>query len=238
MILSNAHGFLFVKTMKVASTSIEIALSEHCGPDDVVTPISPKDEILRYAKGVLPRNYADDPALEAVYNDAVASGDAARIAEAYWSMRPRMRFWNHIGASDIRGRVGEAQWARLRKFSVIRHPYDYVISMAYFRMSRPGTFIGRWRVLADVIRNAPRNIDLLSIDGRVAVDEILRYEDLANELRRIAPAIGVDISGALPHAKGDSRPRSATVDTVLGPLSRWAIRRRWMREFEIFSYST
>jgi hypothetical protein len=39
MIISHEHKFIFVKTRKTAGTSIEIALSKFCGPDDVICPI-------------------------------------------------------------------------------------------------------------------------------------------------------------------------------------------------------
>ena len=62
MIASHAHRFVFVKTRKTAGTSLEIALSRHCGPADIVTRISPKDEELRTASGgVGPQNDDTDP---------------------------------------------------------------------------------------------------------------------------------------------------------------------------------
>jgi hypothetical protein len=51
MIISHAHRFIFIKTAKTASTSIEIFLSPQCGPKDVVTPIKPPVE------GHEPRNF-------------------------------------------------------------------------------------------------------------------------------------------------------------------------------------
>ena len=44
MIVSHRHRFIFIKTRKTAGTSIEIALSAHCGPDDIMSPISKEDE--------------------------------------------------------------------------------------------------------------------------------------------------------------------------------------------------
>lgn len=37
MILSHEHRFVFIKNQKVAGTSIELFLAQHCGPDDVIT---------------------------------------------------------------------------------------------------------------------------------------------------------------------------------------------------------
>ena len=38
MILSHKHKFIFIKTKKTAGTAIEAAISQLCGPDDVITP--------------------------------------------------------------------------------------------------------------------------------------------------------------------------------------------------------
>ena len=51
MIISHKYRFIFVKTLKTAGTSIEVFLSQHCGPDDVVTPILP------HVEPHLPRNH-------------------------------------------------------------------------------------------------------------------------------------------------------------------------------------
>ena len=41
MIISHARSFIFIKTRKTAGTSVEVYLSQHCGPEDVITPIQP-----------------------------------------------------------------------------------------------------------------------------------------------------------------------------------------------------
>ncbi len=58
MIVSHARKFIFVKTRKTSGTSMEISLSTVCGPDDIITPISWEDELVRLDMGGrLPQNY-------------------------------------------------------------------------------------------------------------------------------------------------------------------------------------
>ena len=39
MIISHRHEFVYLKARKVAGTSVEVALAQHCGDGDIVTPI-------------------------------------------------------------------------------------------------------------------------------------------------------------------------------------------------------
>ena len=71
MILSTLHKFVFIKGKKVAGTSTEMALAQICGPDDIITPITPIDERARLPFGA--RNYSDDPEAERRYLSSIAS---------------------------------------------------------------------------------------------------------------------------------------------------------------------
>ena len=61
MIVSHRHRFIFIKTRKTAGTSIEIALSPHCGPEDIISPIAKDDEQFRHELGYPgPQHYLKD----------------------------------------------------------------------------------------------------------------------------------------------------------------------------------
>jgi hypothetical protein len=72
MILSHQYRFVFVKTLKTAGTSIEVFLSQHCGPLDVVTPILPHVEPHR------PRNH------DGFFNHIPAAAIRDRVGPEVW----------------------------------------------------------------------------------------------------------------------------------------------------------
>ena len=72
MILSHQYRFIFVKTLKTAGTSIEVFLSQHCGPLDVVTPILPHVEPHR------PRNH------DGFFNHIPAAAIRDRVGPEVW----------------------------------------------------------------------------------------------------------------------------------------------------------
>jgi hypothetical protein len=237
MIFCRSRNFIFVRTAKVASTSIEFALSRHCGDGDIVTPIGAIEELQRWQLGVAPRNFAA-PAVEERYRAIIRSGDVEALQKAFASVQRFSLYWNHMRSREIRDRIGRDAWDRAFKFSVVRHPYDFAVSMLYYALSRRG--ISRQRIdaltAAATILRAGRNLDILRIGEEVAVDRVLRYENLTEELRGIAPIIGVDISDSLPRLKADLRPPCATPESVLTPPLRWLVRQRWKDEFALFGY--
>jgi hypothetical protein len=72
VIISHRHQFIFIKTLKTAGTSIEVFLSQHCGPDDIVTPILPHVEPHR------PRNH------DGYFNHIPATAIRDRVGPDVW----------------------------------------------------------------------------------------------------------------------------------------------------------
>ena len=57
-IISHSRKFIFVKTMKTAGTSLEMALSKHCSPGDILTQLEPREERQRReVAGIGAQNY-------------------------------------------------------------------------------------------------------------------------------------------------------------------------------------
>ena len=67
---------------------------------------------------------------------------------------------------------------------------------------------------------ATKNQRIYRLDGRVAVDRVLRYESLASELEAVWSELGLPGSPDLPHAKAGSRPRGPSYRSYYDDTSR------------------
>ena len=104
MILSHTRRFIFIKTRKVSGTSMEISLSKNCGGDDVITPISYEDELVRLDEGgCLPQNYGDPR--EQQFRDLIRARDPkvnkVRHKGRFYNQGTLMRRWCHTFTTTL-----------------------------------------------------------------------------------------------------------------------------------------
>jgi hypothetical protein len=208
MIVSFEHNFIFIKTQKTGSTSVEIALTPFCGAMDIITPMSLADEQSRLQDGVVQaRNYARDKATEMAFRLAVLSGNEVTAGEISSSLRTGGSFFNHMPAAVAKPMLPAAFWGKAFKFTVQRHPYEKAVSWAYFRLQNnkaPPTDFPRY--LDEAVRLLPIDESrLYTIDGRSVVDRVIRQEHLAADLNDVALHLGFGPLGDLPRAKSGSR---------------------------------
>jgi len=129
-IISFKHRFIFFKPLKVAGTSLGMALSRFCGKDDIVC------QFVGIAGDPLRPLYYPYPTRCSL--DVVINGEK-RVAHIKPQMPPH-RVWKAIG-DDI--------FFSFLKISVIRNPYDRMVS-AYCWFNRndsvsPGFSVSRFR---------------------------------------------------------------------------------------------
>ena len=171
MILSHKHRFIFIKGVKVAGTSAEIALSQMCGPDDVITPITPADEKYRLGTRGEPRNYASDRQVERDYLHAVRSNPPQELGDL---RHPKTPFTNHMALKDVLALVPEAMGYRL--IFVERSPYAKVLSFANWEKNHSS--YNRGNSLGHSTEAIAMHVDEIIGNGRISVlRNIDRYED-------------------------------------------------------------
>lgn len=215
MILSHGHKFIVFKTRKTGGTSFEIALSKYLSPGDIVTPIAPDDEKVRAALG-----YAG------ARNHVLAQGASAAGPEA--------KFFNHIGVADARALLPADVYATYVKAAILRNPFDYAVSWYFWERSRLGetsregfrTWLRYQHAHRPELEAAYRqrqrpnpgmfsgNRFVTHIDGKSALDIVLRYERLQEDAAAFARKVGLPESLghelAAIRTKANYRPGAAT----------------------------
>ncbi|MEP7283113.1 MAG: sulfotransferase family 2 domain-containing protein [Rubrivivax sp.] len=225
MIVSHRHRYIFLRTRKTAGTSVEIALSKFCGPDDVIT--SDVDDGLRRELGYPgPQNDADIP--------------VRRYGVSDWKNlllhRQRATYRNHATAARVRRLVGEAVWSSYFKFTIERDPWDKTVSLYYWRLRGQEPKPTLPEFVRQSSARALSNARIYFIGGRPAVDRVLRYEKLDEELEQVRLQLALPEPLVLPHAKSTQRTERAHYSALLGPEERRIIERACRREITLLGY--
>ena len=244
MILSQRHKFVFVKGMKVAGTSVEMALAALCGPDDIVTPISPIDEL---ARGAQSRNYSADRAAE---TDYLLRLKRAKPEELETIPGPQPVFYNHMTLREVL-RLYPRPLNGFRFIGIDRSPYAKVISWANMRLSYGSYRSSGGEMRADhaAIRTYldesfenGRVLDCRNIeryrgpDGRIAV-QLMRYANLQADFAAFVTSLGIAPVPPLPHVKKGLLSDTLDPRAILRADQMTRIDSLFAEEFETYGYS-
>ena len=198
MIVSHRHKFIFVKTSKTAGTSIEKLISAVCDESDVITPIYPK--IAEH----YPRNYEGffNPYRELIFN-LLRKNKLKNIRITISDFLKKRKFYNHMPASVIRSRIKKSYWQNYYKFSVIRNPYEKLVSNYEMRRSR-----GKETNFESYVTSnrSSTNWKYIADQEKIILDNVIYYENLTEELQKVFNLLNLDLSSKdLPMIKVSMR---------------------------------
>ena len=87
-----------------------------------------------------------------------------------------------------------------------------------------------------VVEDFTDDMPIYSIDGEPVVDEILRQENLEEDIGRIAAKLGLEPLVALPRAKGGFRMDRRPAAEILSDRQKRIIYERAAKVFEMMDY--
>ncbi len=210
MIISHKHKFIFVKTAKVAGTSLEMALREHLGEDDISTPVVSYDEEKAEENGYPgPKNFNKDYEIRAK------------------TFCARGVYHEHSWAYEIRGILDREIWDEYFKFTIDRDPFDKSLSN-YFHYRRPENRTIYTKTLSHIIKTVSRrelrrpahvantcnlkkwlefdvkyefsqNFYRYTVDNKVIVDRVYDFSKMDVMISELEKMIGGSLR--LPHTK-------------------------------------
>ena len=239
MILSHTHKFIYIKTYKTGSTSIETALSAVCGPGDVITEAS---EQLRGHRPQPAQNYRIE------HPDKPARPLLKRLLlrpEKHY--HPSVGYYEHMPAWRIRTYCGEDVWRDYYKFTFERNPWDRQVSWYHYKTKNLSNL--RKPTFTDFNRDAKRayveNWDLYTQpteDGSDAIvaDFVGRYETLEADFANVLARIGLTGKVELPKVNVSKRRGSEgggeSYREAYGTADRELVATWYAREIAHFGY--
>jgi hypothetical protein len=180
MILSHRHKFIFIKTNKTAGTSLEIALSAICGDNDIITPISADDEKVRF--------------------------ELSQRGSQNYIIDDNIQFKAHSTAAEIKESIAPEIWNSYFKFCFERNPWDKVVSHYYWQKRHKNYSSVLEYIKAGEFGNI-KGLKHYSINGKVAVDKIYKYEEISDAMASITKQLHLATPIQMPDYKAKSQYR-------------------------------
>ena len=218
MILSVRHNYIYIRTKKTGSTTIEGLLTQNLGPDDIV----------------LKRDFE-------VLKPLMKPG--TKVPERERGNTPLSP--THVAIDKIRPLLRDDFWNGAFVFTSERHPYEKAVSFAYWRWwnissrqekrERPKKDFAKH--FDEMVRRGKYpSFPLYSIDDRPVVHDFIRLESLKEDLARIADRVGITVPEELPRTREESRADRRPAKEILSDEQKQIVWERCRREFEILGY--
>ncbi|HKL50548.1 MAG TPA: sulfotransferase family 2 domain-containing protein [Wenzhouxiangellaceae bacterium] len=253
MIISHRHRFIFMHCRKAAGSSIAASLAPHLGPADIHLGTWPE----AFEQGVPPNRRAWRDLLHPLAGFSFGCRllrNPARLfdrdhAVAALNGAQRLKYRAPLGYSPEHAharRVSAAYpeaWRSYFKFCFVRNPFDRAVSDYIWRTRKKENAVMTFREFLDQLSRRdftsstiPRHFDnwpIYTIDNRIAVDFIGRFERLEEDLARVFEFLGLD-RRILVHAK--SMPRQKRYQDWYGDPERSLVERLFANELREFEY--
>jgi len=168
MIISHNNKFIWIKSRKTASSSIEIALNKICDYNDYIN--------------ILKENWQTQKNYVNLNNQYKLRDFDILPHEPIYSLKQKSIKY------DI---LNETQWNEYYKFTVERNPWTKVISLYYyFKDSKWDNYNTPRQFMNTDLWKICYNWPLYTMDDKILVDHIMRYEHINYEINQLSNKLG------------------------------------------------
>ncbi len=231
MIVSHKYKFIYLKTIKTASTSMENALCRICGPDDIITPAAPR--FMKLREGQRAQHYRiDHPAVPKRPWLKRLLGRPERYHH------PSVGYYEHMPAWRVKTYLGDELWNSYYKFTFERNPWDRQVSFFHFRVRDRKKNLTFDEFLKKRDRAFVDNWGIYTIDGKVCVDFLGKYENLGPDFQKVIDHLGLPSDLSLPEVNRSSSPKKeGGYREVYSDWSRERVAEWYAPEIKLLDYT-
>jgi hypothetical protein len=215
MLISHLKKFIYLKSVRTASTSVEIYFEKYCMPETEWRLI-PSQLMLITPDGII--------------------GQRGEVP-------PDTPWYSHQSAIEIKQKIGKDIWDSYFKFGTVRNPFDKAVSLFYMSKSDSNkpildlenekTEFEKWLVDG----NYHSDFYIYSIDNACCFDAYVRYESIYPDLQQICDKIKVPFVPRLVKAHSHSRPKEFNALTLFTDVGKQVINDICKLELAQFGYS-
>ncbi len=228
MLISHRYHFIYTKTSKTASTSVESYFEPFCMPEGC---------------------WQQSHARETIESEAGIIGFRGPNSSG-------QKWHGHMAADKIKEQIGDDVWNQYFKFCVIRDPFDKAVSGFHFAEHMQDQRTGLAKLVVNIKRflrgsSAEKRFrkwvarssfkddrNKYMINGEVCVDYFIRYEELEKGIREVSEKLGLPIElERLPKFKTGIRPQDRDLTGYYDKPTARRIAKQFAWEIETFGYT-
>lgn len=215
MLVSHRKQFIFTKTSKTAGTSVESYFEKYCMPEG---------------------EWHESPTREEYVSDSGIIG--------YRGPNSKGKTWfNHMPAKKISELLDEELWNKYFKFTIVRDPFDKLISGFYFllrnntiQIDDGNSEIDRFRMWVKVAGGIVDR-DKYLINGEECVDYFIRYEKLHEGIAHVCEQLSIPfISSSIPKYKTGIRSNKYSINDFYDKNTIQTVQEKFAWEIQRFGY--
>lgn len=215
MLISHRKKFIFIKTSKTAGTSVEAFFEKYCFPEGEWQLSHSRDQYLG--------------------ETGLVGGRGTGLHDILHS---------HMPAQSIKKLVSDEQWQTYFKFTVIRNPFDRLVSRFFFEMKNQGTDTSKLtqaeirRKFDALVRKQHYPIfGQISINNTLVTDFNIRYEYLHHDLVTVCDKLNLPfIETELPNFKSGIRDKAFSLKDLYSSSLIAFVEEKYAVEIEQFQY--